>query len=94
MEMVDNDCCFLPYRLGTAFHIRTDFLLSLLLVKLGVAIYGLNHFVEAGVCRVVLQHIHNETFFYGLLHRIFMKRQMLHLAVWLWTWCTEHLQSL
>ncbi len=93
-EVVDNNQRLFLNGLRLALHKGANLLGSLFLVELRIGLNGLENLVITLVRRVVAQHVHDEAFLDGLLHRVFVEWLMANLAIRTLYRLSEHLQRL
>ena len=92
--MVDDDGGLLGDGVLVVLDVPAELPLGSLGVELGVVVDALDH-VEVPVDRrVVGQHVHDEAFLDGLLHRVVVERQVFHRAVRLRVRGPEELEGL
>ena len=80
VEVVDHDLGLQPDRVVVALDIAAQLLLRPLGVELRVVLDRLHQLVVAVDRRVVLEHVEDEAFLDGLLHRVAVERPVLDLA--------------
>ena len=80
MEMLNHHFCFLCDGIRITFYKGTQLLLRSLLVEHRVILHRLHEFIVAGNRCVVFQHVENEAFLNGLLHRVHVEWAMFYIV--------------
>lgn len=80
MKVVDHDLGLQPDGVVVALDVLAELLLGLLRVELRIAFDRLDQLVVTGDRRVALQHVEDEAFLDGMLHRVAVEGVVLGLA--------------